>query len=210
MFFLVTHILIGKYYPSLFTQFIIGCTCYILSFLIIKDVITDINFESCKYYVLALFAMDASFMIYKIKSNNSQNIDNPQIFDNINKPHDQKNSDAKSDATNNSYDDSNVLNQYEPSRPRGAEAGLGASVRGPSLHSVTLSSEINDIKITHDLSLPDDVNTLFSTSDEKSDEIVKNNFATDNSMTSDGNTSEQYYNLSANNLENETSTMSKN
>lgn len=69
MFFLITHILIGKYYPNLFTQFIIGCTFYILSFIIIKDIITNNIYEQYKCYILPLVTIDIIFLIYKTKTN---------------------------------------------------------------------------------------------------------------------------------------------
>ena len=69
MFFSITSILIGKYYPSLITQFIIGCSCYILSFFIIKDVISNDCLDEYKYYILSLIIVDISFLVYNVKYN---------------------------------------------------------------------------------------------------------------------------------------------
>ncbi|XWV26061.1 hypothetical protein QJ857_gp1019 [Tupanvirus soda lake] len=139
MFFLITHILIGKYYPSLITQFIIGCTCYILSFLIIKDIISAQCFEQYKYYALSLIAVDTSFIIYKAKCsmNETKEVQPFQTIEIENKPE-----------------------------------NTTSDIRTGSLQSITLSSELNDFKITHDLSLsePDNEDSMFSTSDEKSEE----------------------------------------
>ena len=137
MFFLITHIIIGKYYPSLFTQFIIGCSCYVLSFLILKDMISSETFDQYKYYAVSLVAVDTAFMVYKAqsKSTSKHTINQDEIIESDKKPE------------NTSTD-----------------------LRTNSLPSVTLSSEINDYKITHDLSTSDENNyDLFSTSDEKSD-----------------------------------------
>jgi hypothetical protein len=81
MFFLITHVLIGKYYPSLVTQFLIGCTCYMLSFLIIKDTIFDSdNFDQYKYYVLTLAAIDVTFIFCKTKSHvNAEKLSNKHV-----------------------------------------------------------------------------------------------------------------------------------
>ena len=135
MFFLITHLLIGKYYPSLFTQFIIGFSCYVLSFLLIKDIISDDCCDKYKYYALSLVAVDATYLIYRSKSKMDKNdptekmspIDNNTVVENIST----------------------------------------TDVKTGSIQSITLSSEINDYKITHELSLSDNDNTMFSTSDDE-------------------------------------------
>ena len=136
MFFLITHILIGKYYPSLVTQFIIGCTCYILSFFIIKDIIDEESFNECKYYVLSLIIADVIFIVYKTKS--------------------RINISAIKQFPNHIVKENKVEN-------------FTTDLKTGSTHSVTLSSEINDFKITHDLSItdPNDENSMFSTSDNE-------------------------------------------
>lgn len=70
MFFLITHILINKYYPSLVTQFIIGLSIFVVSFLIIKDIFSDYSFDQYKYYVLILVAIDIVFLVYLVKFKN--------------------------------------------------------------------------------------------------------------------------------------------
>ena len=135
MFFLVTHILIGKYYPNLITQFIIGCSFYVISFLIIKDILTGCNYNQYKYYALALIVIDASFLIFKTKSkiDSQKPKEATEAFDFIKK-------------TDNTTSD----------------------LKTGTIQSVSLSSEINDYRITHDLSLSDDVSSIFSNTEEKS------------------------------------------
>lgn len=152
MFFLTTHILIGKYYPNLLTQFIIGCTFYIVSFFIIKDVISDDCFDQYKYYIISLISADALFMLYKIKSyRDNQKHNKSESFANHAKPNNSTATDTKT----------------------------------TGIHSATLTSEMYDIKITHDLSTqdPNNENNIFSTSDEKSDEQSKHKLS--NNVVSD-------------------------
>ncbi len=138
MFFLITNIVIGKYYPSLVTQLIIGCACYALSFFIIKDVMDSESFNEYKYYILSLIAADIIFITYKAKKCINTKTTN-QTFSNISKEN-------KIDTTT-------------------------SELKTGSMHSVTLSSEINDFRISHDLSVsdPNDENSMFSTSDDKSE-----------------------------------------
>lgn len=141
MFFLITHILIGKYYPSLMTQFIIGCTCYVLSFFIIKDIINNEFFEQYKYYALFLIVVDTTFIIYETKCNMNeektikkfQNIQMDKKFDNV-----------------------------------------STDIKNENSFSITLSSEMEDFKITHDLSLSEseNENLFFSNSDEKNEKKI--------------------------------------
>lgn len=67
MFFLVTYLLISKYYPNMITQLIIGCSCYILSFFVIRDFLSSGFFEHYKYYIMTIFAADVSFFALKYK-----------------------------------------------------------------------------------------------------------------------------------------------
>ncbi len=138
MFFLITHLLIGKYYPSVITQFIIGCTCYILIFFIIKDIINSDCIKQYKYYALSLIAVDASFIVYKTKCQ---------------------------------MDSTKPIQPYQSVQLENKTENTSTDLKTGSIHSVTLSSELNDFRITHDLSLSDgDINnnSMFSTSDEKS------------------------------------------
>ena len=137
MFFLTTHVLIGKYYPKLLTQFIIGCTCYIITFFVFNEVSPDDFFDNAKYYILTFIILDASFMIYKIKSlRDAQRQRQFRSFD--------------------PYTKNNKLND-------------------PQNSNITLTSEIHDIKITHEQSQHDIENQMFSTSDEKPDVLLTKN-----------------------------------
>lgn len=64
MFFLIVHTITGKYYPNFLTQFILGCVCYIFFFFIIKDLITDFNYDKYKYYIISLIMVDLILLVY--------------------------------------------------------------------------------------------------------------------------------------------------
>lgn len=125
--------LVGKYYPNLVTQFIIGCSFYVVSFLMVRDICTGCNFDQYKYYILSLIIIDASFLFFKTKSTITS----------------QKNS--------------------EPAEPFDfvkMTENISSDLKTGSIQSISLSSEINDYKITHDISLSDN-SSIFSNSDEK-------------------------------------------
>jgi hypothetical protein len=108
----------------------------VLSFFIIKDIISNNCFEQYKYQVLSLIAIDASFLMYKAKCKMGlQKINKMEKF----------------------------IEQESESEQ------ISSNLKTASIPSITLSSEINDFKITHDLSLSEseNENSMFSTSDEK-------------------------------------------
>jgi hypothetical protein len=141
MFFLTTNVFIGKYYPSLLTQLIIGCTFYVTTFFIFKDIMSDDHIDDSKYYILILVILDASFLIYKIKTYR----DNQRRKQSVSLNQSSKINNDKNLSKNN------------------------------NIQNATLSSEMYDMKITHDLSAQDfnRDNQIFSASDEKSDELLK-------------------------------------
>lgn len=160
MFFLITNIVIGKYYPNLVTQIIIGCTCYVLSFFIIKDVIDNESFNEYKYYILSLIAADFVFIAYKAKNCVNAN-STKQFHQNIMKEN-------KIDNTT-------------------SEQKTG------SMYSVSLSSEINDFRITHDLSFSEsnEENSMFSSSNEKSNDHSEYSQSSDSDNTTMTNRSDK-------------------
>lgn len=137
MFFLITHIITSKYYPSLLTQFIIGCSFYTVSFFILKDILTPEMINKYKYYVISLFAIDISYIYLKSKSGDNKIVSTKQYYytDPINM------------TENNSTDFITIDN----------------------LNSSTLTSEINDYKVKHDLSLTETGDSIFALSDEHHD-----------------------------------------
>lgn len=92
MFFLISHMLVGQYYPRFLTQIIIGCSFYVLSYLIIKGVFSNTSIDHLKYYALSIAAIDATFIIFKSRNktppepigqeyNSAECIENPNIYD---------------------------------------------------------------------------------------------------------------------------------
>ena len=141
----MTNITVGKYYPSLFTQFIIGCILYIFSFFMITDIISSDSYQKYKYYIFILIIVDAAFLIYLAKyyktTINNSNTENK---------------------TDQAIVQENTTTDNTSQKPN-----------SNSLYSPSLSSEINDIKITHDISSSDlDNYNLFSTSDEEKKDII--------------------------------------
>jgi|SRR5271154_1741075 len=143
MFFLITHLIIGKYYPSFFTQFIIGCTCYAISFVILKDFITVRTYEHYKYHMLFLVVIDASYLVYVTHNTSLKELSEKPI---------------EITSTINIIDTSSDVND--------AKTDL--------VHSISLLSDINDFKITHDLSSSDRAVELFSSSEENKETIQHN------------------------------------
>lgn len=185
MFFLLTHILIGKYYPNLITQFIIGCICYIVAYFLIRDTVSEEMYEQYKYYGFALVGIDTAFLIYKGKNKTeiqkeSQNYDNQNYIQSYS-PTNTKNEIEqfsanlrKTEKSNNSQSNDSEhihiskLNKIEQPRLDSDRIYTGG------IPSITLSSEINDYRVTHEPSNSIGDDTIFLASDEE-----KNNFTLD-------------------------------
>lgn len=65
MFFLIVNKTVGKYCHSFKTQFLIGCFCYIITYFVMQDVMDIDIYNKYKYYLLTIFVVDASYLIYK-------------------------------------------------------------------------------------------------------------------------------------------------
>lgn len=56
---MITNYIIGKYYPNLFTQFIIGCVLYIIFFFIVRDLTCDDTFyKDYQVFITAFVSVD--------------------------------------------------------------------------------------------------------------------------------------------------------
>lgn len=158
MFFLITNIFIDKYYPSIITQFVIGCVFYILLFFIIKDIISVDYINNYKYYALILVIVDFIFIIYKAKT---------------------------------SYDNIQVSSTFIDINPVNAKSNISSKGNSGTNTNTVLSSDKDDFKIVHDLSLSSDFdNSMFSTSNttdkstDNSDTLSKEAFDTEESVNS--------------------------
>ena len=67
MFFLMVHFVIDKYYPQIFTQFIIGIVCYIITFLILSEFTSYNTYLEYKYHLCSLVGIDLAYLIYVAK-----------------------------------------------------------------------------------------------------------------------------------------------
>lgn len=100
MFFLLSHILVGKYYPNFLTQLIVGCSFYVISFFIFKGILSKTCIEQLKYLALSAAAIDVTFIIFRKRKKinsipmesysdfesdpNAHNLYEPTIFSEIN------------------------------------------------------------------------------------------------------------------------------
>lgn len=75
MLFLIINLTIGRYYPHIVTQFIIGCVMYIFLLYILSDYISDRIYEKYKYHALLLLTFDVGFLIYKAKYGNDGDVE---------------------------------------------------------------------------------------------------------------------------------------
>ena len=71
---------IGKYYKSSLIQIIIGCSCYIISLLIISEFVSTTLYETYKYNIFILMLMDMCFMIYNIRYSEKEVKDQTTYF----------------------------------------------------------------------------------------------------------------------------------
>ncbi|MEM0354031.1 MAG: hypothetical protein QXW79_00480 [Thermoplasmata archaeon] len=132
MFFLATNIIIGKYYPNFFVQFVIGCIAYIFVIIIVRDLMIFPTSEKYKYYILVLLLVDVIYLIHR-----SQNVK----------------------SSNKKIDEETKLKSMKNNQ----------NVDSPG--SISLSSEMDDIKVVHDImSSETDPYSLFSTSEKSSNE----------------------------------------
>lgn len=67
MFFLTSHTFVKKYHTNLIIPFVIGITCYILLFFVMKDSVDDELIDQYKYFTLALIIADICLVFYTTK-----------------------------------------------------------------------------------------------------------------------------------------------
>lgn len=139
MFFLLTNISIGKYYPDIMTQFILGVVCYAIVFFILKDFITVKNYEAYKYYLGTAIVIDTTFLLYQYKYNSIKTIGDKNPIQSI-----------SIDASNTPYGAPKDPIQKEIIIPLVNKENINKSAVTTEL-DVSFSSDINDYKISHDI-----------------------------------------------------------
>ena len=160
MFFLITNITIGKYYNHFLTQFIVGCVFYTITFFIIKDLISNATFEKYKYYFLAVVGIDASYLVYKYNTTPKslhmlkKNIEAPIVKQPI-------------QSQNSSPIESKI--EKITNDPKCEPPSKSSTSNNYSDLSIDLSSELNDYRVTHDISSEESTASLFSMTDEDED-----------------------------------------
>jgi hypothetical protein len=156
MFFLLTNISIGKYYPDIMTQFILGVVCYAIVFFILKDFITAKNYEAYKYYLGTAIIIDTTFLLYQYKYNSiktvgDQNNSQSMAMDTI----------TPIDSVQEVVISPSISKTTLCSGPSGKLSGehIIGSVTKENIKKSTMSTEldvsfssdINDYKISHDI-----------------------------------------------------------
>jgi hypothetical protein len=68
MFYLAVNMGIGEYYPSIFTQFVIGTICYIITFLISREIVSQGVYEEYYYHIFSLIVIDITYLMYRSKN----------------------------------------------------------------------------------------------------------------------------------------------
>lgn len=128
MFFLLTNISIGKCYPNIMTQFSIGIVCYAIIFFILKDFVTDKQYQKYKYYLGIAIVMDTAFLVYQYKYNSME--ENEEI--------------------NNTIDVKNIVTDIKPA------PAILTNTKNKSQTTtemdISFSSNIEDFKVSLDLS----------------------------------------------------------
>ena len=208
MFFLMVHFVIDKYYPQIFTQFIIGIVCYIITFLILSEFTSYNTYLEYKYHLCSLVGIDLAYLIYvakfqkkyqstsvmesliesatKISSDSPQSPQSPRsskspqlsVLADINNNLDTLRVDYKSDSSDKSI-------KSKLTKKDTLDTGDTHSVDSPA-RSISFTSEQNDFRITHDTSQEEntsDGELLFSISEKKSKKHANHNYTTETSDT---------------------------
>lgn len=69
MLFLITHITFHKYYPKLFTQFVIGSVFYVIMFLFLKEIIDWEIYDQYRIHFLFLLVVDILYLCFVSRQN---------------------------------------------------------------------------------------------------------------------------------------------
>ena len=181
MFFIITSIFLNKKYPKIINQFIIACILYVITLIVIMNFSFGSNLNNYGYYAIALITVDILCFMYlkKIASKYTKTDKTEEIKLNKkskNKQENKKNNlklnPIKGDILNILKSENTNINSNSNSNSNSILNSNGSSTNKiftPSL------SEINDIKIKHDLSASEtnDIINMFSTQDinTESDEI---------------------------------------
>lgn len=146
MFFLLTHIFIGKHYPKLLTQFIVGCILYIISITLLLDITNKVLYDNYKYYIYGLICIDTIYFIYVNKNTNKNNEQNTETI----LSEKQKNSESE--------------------KKKSESDGISHSQNKSKISESILisSSDINDYKIEHIANTSDNSESIFVSSVELS------------------------------------------
>lgn len=148
MIFLFTNLFIGKYYQNIYTQLVIAFVCYLLIFIIARDILSVCTYQSYRYYIYILVIFDISFIIYKIKKLMS----NKYVPNNKDK----------------------ITLSSEQSETIDLKSGSFENFSEKSLSDISLSSESNDYKISHDTNSFELDGLFSSSSDDKENSDKKN------------------------------------
>lgn len=125
MFFLITNLSIGKYYPNIMAQFIFGIVCYAIFFFIAKDFISNKTYETYKYYVMVLIVVDTSFLLYRYKY------------------------DSGKKSVETAYESTDTTTKFSNNETMTGETKTHLTTDA----DISFSSDIDDYRVFHDLSV---------------------------------------------------------
>jgi len=87
MFYLITHIVIGKYYPSVLTQIAIGSSLYVLGYFLIRDLVDEETIAIYKPYILSLIAIDVLYIAHTAATIKRLDVKKDDIKTKVTHPH---------------------------------------------------------------------------------------------------------------------------
>lgn len=151
MFFLITHATFDKFYPSKFTQFVIGIIFYFVSFMILREIIDGDIYEEYKFHLVSLLIIDASYLVYLHNFSN-------------------KNTNDKSDITTvQTHDNSSTISMF-------LKDNTDVKKNDGSLDDdMYILSEMNDFRVIHDVSDTEHDNVLGCDNMSGNNGMPKNN-----------------------------------
>lgn len=177
MFFLITHLVIDKYYPQIFTQFIIGVVCYIIVFLVLSELVPTMTYTEYKYHLYSLIGIDLAYLVYVAKFQktffpfNTIGVPEPNSSSPtpLGEPTPLKSRMVSPTLTsiNNNLDALRLECISDKLEPSVVKSPKKSETQSPT-RSISFTSEINDFRITHDPSLEDnEEGVIFSNSDRQ-------------------------------------------
>jgi len=169
MFFLTVHFIVDKYYPQIFSQFIIGVVCYIITYLILSEFISVATYNEYKYYLGSLVSIDLAYLIYIAKY--QKNVQSSNIY------HQEPNVMIPPKISEEPQKLLPSINNKLDALRMECHSGNNKLLSPTYSVSASANSEINDFKITHDSSHEEELEgeLIFSNTEQSENRLVSRN-----------------------------------